>query len=52
MTFILLESGAAILTFLIGLEMRRQQLSWRSVVVGSLIVFAVLTAAIAMWRGR
>lgn len=52
MSFIVLESAAAILTFLIGLEMRRQHLPWRSVLVRSLIVLGVLTAMIGMWRGR
>ncbi len=51
MNFIVLESGAVILTLLVAMEMRRQQLSWRSVLIRSLIVLGVLTAMIAMWRG-
>ncbi len=52
MTFMVLESGAVILTLLVAMEMRRQQSSWRSVLIGSLIVLGALTAMIAMWRGR
>jgi hypothetical protein len=52
MTFMMLESGAVVLTLLIAMEMRRQRLSWQSVLVGSLIVLGALTAMIAMWRGR
>ena len=47
-----LESAAAILTILIAMEMRRQRLPWRSVLIRSLGVLAVLTAMIVMWRGR
>jgi hypothetical protein len=52
MTVAMLESFALALTLLIGFEMRRQQVPWQSVVVRSLIVFAVLTIMIVMWRGR
>jgi len=52
MTFMVLESAAVILTLLVAMEMRRQQLSWRSVLIGSLTVLGALTAMIAMWRGR
>lgn len=52
MTFTVLETGAIILALLIGLEMRRQQRPWRSVLVRSLIVLGVFTALIVMWRGR
>jgi hypothetical protein len=51
MTFMMLESGAAVLTLLMGWELRRQRRSWRSVVVLSLISFGVLTAMIIAWRG-
>jgi hypothetical protein len=51
MSFVMLESGALILTFLVGWEMRRQRLPWRSVLVRSLIMLGVLSAVIAMWRG-
>jgi len=47
-----LESGAVILTLLVAIEMRRQRLAWRSVIIRSLGVLAVLTTMIAMWRGR
>ena len=52
MSFMVLESGAVILTLLVAMEMRRQRLSWRSVLIGSLIVLGALTAMIGMWRGR
>jgi hypothetical protein len=52
MSFALLESGALIVAVLTALEMRRQQLPWRSVVIRSLIVLAILTVAIAWWRGQ
>ena len=52
MTFIMLESGAVVLTLLVAMEMRRQQLSWQSVLSSSLIVLVALTAMITMWRGR
>ena len=52
MTFMMLEGGAVVLTLLVAMEMRRQQLSWRSVLIGALIVLGALTAMIAMWRGR
>jgi hypothetical protein len=51
MSFTLLESGAVILTLLIGFEMRRQRLPWRSVLVRSFIVLGIATGVIAMWRG-
>jgi len=52
MTFIVLESGAIMLTLLTGWEMRRQQVSWQRVLVRSLIQIGILTAMILMWRGR
>jgi hypothetical protein len=52
MSLMVLESGAVILTLLVGWEMRRQQLAWRSVLIRSLILLGILTAMIAMWRGR
>lgn len=52
MTFVMMESGALILTVLMGLEMRRQNVPWRSVAVRSLITLGILTAIIVMWRGR
>jgi hypothetical protein len=52
MSFVMLESGAAVLTLLVAMEMRRQRLPWRSVFIGSLIVFGALTVMIVMWRGR
>jgi hypothetical protein len=51
-TFMVLETGAVIATLLVAREMRRQRLSSRAVVIGSLVVFATLTAMIVMWRGR
>lgn len=51
MSFLVLESGAVILSLLIGLEMRRQRRPWGTVVVRSLIVLGVLTATIVAWRG-
>jgi hypothetical protein len=52
MSFVMMESGAVILTLLMALEMRRQQLPWRRVVVRSLIALGILTGMIALWRGR
>jgi len=52
MTFGILESGAVLLTLLIAMEMRRQQMSWRSVLLCSLAVLGTMTAMILMWRGR
>lgn len=51
MAFVILETGALILTILIGMEMRRQNVPWRSVAIRLLIVGVVLTAMILMWRG-
>lgn len=51
MTFMMLESGALAVTLLVGWEMRRQQMPWRSVIVRSLIVLGVLNAVIVAWRG-
>ena len=48
----MLEIGAVILTLLTGLEMRRQRVPWRSVLLRSLIILGIFTGAIAMWRGR
>ena len=52
MSFMVLESAAIILTLLVAMEMRRQRLAWPSVLIRSLGVLGVLTAMIAMWRGR
>jgi hypothetical protein len=52
MTFVILESGAVVLTVLVAMETRRQRLSWRSVFLRSLIVLGSLTAMIVMWHGR
>ena len=52
MSFMVLESGAVVLTVLVAMEMHRQRLSLRSVFLGSLTVFGTLTAMIVMWRGR
>lgn len=51
MTFVMMESGAIILTLLMGLEMLRQKVPWRSVVIRSVIALGLLTAVIATWRG-
>jgi hypothetical protein len=51
MSFIMLEIGAVVVTLLAGLEMRRQRVPWRSVLVRSAIVLAVLTTLIGLWRG-
>jgi hypothetical protein len=51
MSFVMLQGAAVILTLLIGWEMRRQRMPWRSVVIRSLIVLAVLTGLIVAWRG-
>jgi hypothetical protein len=51
MTFMMLESAAMVLTLLIGWEMRRQHVPWRSVIVRSLIALGVLTGVIVAWRG-
>jgi hypothetical protein len=52
MSFIVLESGAVVLTILIAMEVRRQRFSWRSVLLCSLVILGTLTAMIVMWRGR
>jgi len=52
MIFVMMESAAVILAFLMGWEMRRQKVPWRSVVVRSVIALGILTAMIVMWRGR
>jgi len=53
MSFVALESGVAVFTLLIAIEMVRQHRPWRSVlIVSSLAVFATLTAMVVMWRGR
>jgi len=52
MTFVMMESGAILLTLLAGWEMRRQRVPWQSVAIRSVLVLAVLTATIAMWRGH
>lgn len=51
MSFIMLEIAAVVVTLLAGLEMRRQRVPWRSVLVRSVIVLAVLTTLIGLWRG-
>jgi hypothetical protein len=51
MSFVILESGALILTLPVGWEIRRQRLPWRSVLVRSLIMLGVLSALIGMWCG-
>ena len=51
MRFVTLEVAAIILTLLMGFEMRRQRVPWRSVVVRSLIALVFLTVMIALWRG-
>lgn len=51
MTFMTLESGVLVLALLIGWEMRRQRVPWRSVIVRSSIVFGLLTAVVVAWRG-
>jgi hypothetical protein len=51
MSFLVLEIAAVVLTLLAGLEMRRQRMPWRSVLVRSVIVLAVLTTLIGLWRG-
>jgi len=52
MSFMVFEGGAVLVTVLVALEMRRQRLGWRSVLIRSLGVLGVLTAMIVMWRGR
>lgn len=52
MTFMILEAAAAIVALLVAFEMRRQGFSWLSVIVRSLVVLAVFTGVIVMWRGR
>ena len=52
MSLAIMETGAVILTLLMGLEMRRQKMPWRSVVVRLLIALGILTAMIVLWRGR
>jgi len=51
MTFMLLEGGAVVVTLLVALEWRRQQLPWRRVVIRSVIMLGVFTAMIGAWRG-
>jgi hypothetical protein len=52
MSVIVFEGAAVVVTLLVAREMRRQQFSWRSVLISSLSVLAALTAMIMMWRGR
>ena len=51
MIFVMLESGALILTLMMGWEMHDQHMSWRSIVIRLLVVFSLLTAIIVTWRG-
>ena len=51
MTLAILESGALVLTILMGMEMRRQRTPWRLVMIRLLIIFSVLSAMIVAWRG-
>jgi len=51
MTFIMLEGGVLVVTFLLGREWRRQHWSWRWIVLGATIVLAALNAMIIAWRG-
>jgi hypothetical protein len=50
MTSMVLESGAILVTLLIAIEMRRQQQSWRTVLVSSLVALGIFTAMILSWR--
>jgi predicted Co/Zn/Cd cation transporter (cation efflux family) len=52
MTFLMLEGAALFLTLLVGWEMRRQRVPWRTVVIRSAMVLALLTVVIIAWRGR
>lgn len=47
-----LEVGAAIVTLLVVLEMRRQQRPWRVALGVGVAMLATFTAMIVMWRGR
>jgi hypothetical protein len=51
MNFLVLEGGVLVVTFLLGCEWRRQQWSWRDIVLGASIVLAVMNAMIIAWRG-
>jgi hypothetical protein len=51
MSFAILETGAVVLALLMGLEMLRQRIPWRAVLIRSLIALAVLTLMIVFWRG-
>jgi hypothetical protein len=50
MSSMVLESGAILVTLLIAIEMRRQQQSWRTVLVSSLVALGIFTAMILSWR--
>ena len=52
MSVLVLEGGAVVVTLLVAMEMRRQQMSWRFVLTSSLIMLAAFTAMIVTWRGR
>ena len=52
MSFMALEGGVVVFTLLIAMEMLRQRRPWRSVLISSLTVFAMLTAMVVMWRGQ
>lgn len=51
MSIAIMESGALILTFLMGLEMYRQRIPWRGLIVRCAVAFAILTIMIVSWRG-
>jgi hypothetical protein len=51
MIFAILEGAAAVLTFLAAEELREQHRSWTFTLVTSAIIFGVLSAIIAGWRG-
>lgn len=51
MSFAILETGAVVLALLMALEMLRQRIPWRAVLIRSLIALAVLTLVIGLWRG-
>jgi len=52
MSVLVLEAGAVVATLLAAREMRRQQFSWRFVLITSSIILAAFTAMIIAWRGR
>jgi hypothetical protein len=52
MILLLMESGALIVTFLMGWEMHRQRVPWRALIIRCAIALALMTSMIALWRGR